>query len=87
VSLTIVDKLGVTSTLVKSNYITVSAGLCRVPNFDGVWTSDAQALWASKGFTTQVVFDWKNGHFKIKSQDIVGGSDVPCNSTITVRKD
>lgn len=86
VTLTITDELGETSTLVKTNYISVSNGLCTVPNFTNVWSYDAQALWATAGFLTQVQFQSQDLPWQIKGQSVVGNSDVPCSSTIIVRK-
>ena len=56
--------------------------LCWVPSFTDVQRSAAQGIWAAAGFTTTVQPD--NGNWKIKSQSIVGGSQVPCSSPITV---
>jgi PKD repeat protein len=86
VTLTIEDEVGETATLVKTNYVSVSDGLCKVPNFTGAWSYDAQALWGSAGFLTQVKFGSQDLPWTIKSQSVVGNSDVPCASEITVRK-
>jgi len=86
VSLEIEDSTGKKSTLHKTGYISVGSGLCQVPNFFNVSSNDAQSMWGSAGFTTQVKFHTGNLPWTIKSQDITGASFVPCNSTITVKK-
>ena len=71
----------------EDDYITGRSGLCQVPNFFNVSTDDAQALWGERrasrrrSSSTRRTLPWP-----IKSQDIVGASVVPCNSTITVKK-
>jgi PKD repeat protein len=86
VTLTITDAVGGTKTLTKTAYVTVSAGLCTVPNFTNVSSESAQGLWSAAGFTTGVQFQGGNRPWPIKSQTIVGNSKVPCDSTITVKK-
>jgi PKD repeat protein len=63
---------------------------CTVPNFSsggGVPLGAALGIWNSAGFTgpmTQVDENPTNGTTKIKAQTLVGGSSVPCDSSITV---
>lgn len=85
VSLTVTNGGG-TSSLTKANYISVTVGLCHVPDFTGTSTSNAQSLWNSRGFTTTVTYKQGNLPWTIKSQTITGNSDVPCSSTIQVSK-
>jgi len=86
VSLT-VTKGGGTSSLTKANYISVTVGVCHVPDFTtGTSTSVAQSLWDAAQFTTIVTFKQGNLPWTIKSQTITGNSDVPCSSTIQVSK-
>ena len=75
-----------TGFVVKANYITVAFGNCTVPDFIGTSSSNAQATWASKGFTTTVQFQQGGTPWTISSQTLVGLSTVPCNSPITVSK-
>lgn len=56
--------------------------LCYVPSFTDVQLSAAQGIWNAAGFTTTL--QPTTGNFKIKSQSLVGGSQVPCGSPITV---
>jgi PKD repeat protein len=80
------------ATVTKLNYIVVSVAQCTVPNFVGLQTriNSAPALWGTgpggAGFTTtiQEAAGHSNGNYKITFQSIVGGSQVACNSTITV---
>jgi hypothetical protein len=64
--------------------------LCTVPNFTAQGgkriSSEAPGLWSGAGFTTtiQVGTPGNGSDWKIKSQSIVGGTSVPCSSTITV---
>jgi hypothetical protein len=58
---------------------------CQVPSFANTSSTDAPALWTSKGFTGSIEF--KNAQrlpYAIKSQSLVGGVYVPCTSGITV---
>jgi PKD repeat protein len=85
VRLTVTNAGGTSSTLV-ANVITVSVGTCTVPNFAGVSTDNAQALWTGAGFTTTVQFQQGGRPWTINSQSQVVGQDIPCNSPITVSK-
>jgi PKD repeat protein len=70
----------------KSGYINVNEPACIVPNFANVRKNDAQGLWDSAGFTTQVQFLPGNGNYRINQQSIPGGQ-IPlagCDATITV---
>lgn len=70
--------------------VVVPPPLCTVPNFTsggGVHYSAAQGIWGSAGFSTTIDMTNVNttsGSGKLKSQSIVGGSQVPCDSTISV---
>jgi hypothetical protein len=61
-----------------------------VPNFTnngGVNINSAEGIWAGAGFTTTVqIGNHPNNpaNWKIKSQTIVAGTQVACDSTITV---
>ena len=85
VSLTVTAPGG-TNSVTKTNYITVGAGTCTVPSFNGTSTTTAQATWNAANFTTTVNFQQGNLPWTIKSQTLVGGSSVPCSSSITVSK-
>ena len=92
VTLTVWTSNGFSST---TQDITVAAivtppPLCTVPNFTssgGVHYSAAQGIWGAAGFTTTVDMtnvNTSSGSGKLKSQSIVGGSQVPCSSIISV---
>jgi PKD repeat protein len=91
VSLTVTGPGG-TNSITKTNYIVVAAATCTVPNFVGLGTkiNSAPGLWGpgagTAGFTTtiQQAAGHSGGNYKITFQSIVGGQNVPCNSTITV---
>ncbi|MBI3746627.1 MAG: PKD domain-containing protein [Chloroflexi bacterium] len=72
--------------LTRSNYITVNVGSCTVPDFIGSSSANAQATWNAAGFTTTVTYKQGGLPWTIKSQTLVGGLSVPCNSTIQVSK-
>jgi Flp pilus assembly protein TadG len=64
---------------------------CVVPDFNGVRRNNAQGLWGlpmppGAGFTTTVQDGpgAPNGNYIIRSQTIVAGTTVPCDSTIQV---
>lgn len=57
---------------------------CRVPNFTDLRSTQAQPLWEVQGFETQVMLDGPRNDFKIKSQSLVGGDYVSCDSNVTV---
>jgi PKD repeat protein len=82
VSLTVTSALG-SASVTKTNYITVNVPSCVVPSFKNTNTSIAQTTWNAAGFTTTVQFS-DPPDYKIKSQTLVGGSTVPCDSVITV---
>ena len=84
VSLTATSAAG-SATVTKTNYIVVSVPSCVVPTFKNTNTSAAQTTWNAAGFTTTVLYADPR-EYKIKSQTLVGGSSVPCNSSITVSK-
>jgi PKD repeat protein len=68
--------------------VVVPPTLCTVPNFTssgGVHWSAAQGIWGAAGFTTTVdmtAVDTTHGSGKLRSQSLVGGSEVPCEGTI-----
>lgn len=68
------------------NLVTVSTGTCVVPNFAGVLSSNAQALWSGRGFTTIVNFRQGNLPWTIVSQNQVVDQTIPCTSSVTVSK-
>jgi hypothetical protein len=61
--------------------------MCSVPNFNPVKAENAAALWASAGFTTQLVFNplapaqWPNSGGNIIDQSIAANLDRACDST------
>ncbi len=60
---------------------------CPVPEFFNTRKNDAQSTWSSPqhGFTTTVVFNPNpSGNWRIGFQSLVGGSQQPCNSVITL---
>jgi PKD repeat protein len=87
VSLTVTTSVG-GGTVVKTDYINVSVGLCQVPDFIGRKRNQAQGLWSARGFTTTVGIrpGAPQGNFTIGFQSITGNSMVPCSSTIEIDK-
>lgn len=85
VTLTVTSASG-TSTVTKTNYIIVSAPTCLVPSFFNTSTSNAQATWDSRGFTTTVRFRQGGLPWTIQSQNVVANTNVPCSTVITVSK-
>jgi PKD repeat protein len=85
VKLTATFAAGPSSKLVP-NMITVTVGTCTVPNFAGISSSAAQAIWGVAGFTTTVNFQQGNLPWTIQSQNQVVSQVIPCNSPITVSK-
>jgi PKD repeat protein len=73
-------------TTTKTNYISVSVGLCTVPSLNGVKRNSAQAVWTGAAFTGTVSDGpgAPNGNYTILSQSITAASSVPCSSSITV---
>ena len=70
---------------------TTAPVLCVVPDFNGVRRNSAQTIWGlpkppHAGFTTTIQNGpgAPNGNFIIRSQTIVAGTSVACNSTISV---
>lgn len=57
--------------------------LCTVPSLVGSQRDDAEDAWAAAGFD-RTKFIPQNGNFEVKSQSIVGASEVFCSSSITV---
>ena len=88
VRLRVTDSTGAQSTLTKVAYIYVSKRVCTVPDFAKTKKNNAQSLWASAGFTTNVLFQSGPGNYTIHSQTILGGTIDPqpdgCGSVITV---
>ena len=68
------------------NMITVTVGTCTVPDFVGISSSLAQALWASKNFTTTVDIQGGSQPWIIGKQNQTVGQVIPCDSPITVKK-
>jgi PKD repeat protein len=87
VTLTVSDGT-TTSTLTKEDFIVVNRKICTVPDFANTRTNQAQNLWQTAGFTTNVNFEPGSNNYVIHSQSIVGGTIDPqpdgCDSTITV---
>jgi PKD repeat protein len=85
VALTVTYPTGnVTNT--KTNYISVSVGLCTVPHLDGVRRNNAQATWNASGFTGTVSDGpgAPTGNYIIKRQSLTANSLVPCSSSVVV---
>jgi hypothetical protein len=58
---------------------------CTVPGLSGVGANQAPTQWTGAGFTgTLTISRPPNGNYQIKNQSIVGGQQVPCNSSMTV---
>jgi hypothetical protein len=58
---------------------------CQVPSFIGTPSSTAQQRWTNAGFTTTMTFLQPNKlPYTIQTQNLVGGSNVVCNASITV---
>ena len=56
---------------------------CTVPDFKNTDTSGAQALWASRGFTTNVLFSPLVGaNYTIRDQSLTKNTDWPCLTTV-----
>lgn len=74
--------------LSRVGFVTVGAGTCTVPKFDGVRRNDAQALWNDSKFTGVVVdgSGAPSGNYQINYQSLVYNSPQPCNSNITVNR-
>jgi PKD repeat protein len=66
--------------------VSVSVGLCTVPELFGVRRNDAQPAWAGASFTGTVSDGpgAPSGNYLIKSQSLTANSQVPCNSDVTV---
>jgi PKD repeat protein len=66
--------------------ISVSVGLCTVPELFGVRRNDAQPAWDGASFTGTVTDGpgAPSGNYLIKSQSLTANSQVPCNSDVTV---
>jgi PKD repeat protein len=85
VSLTVTYPTGDES-ITKTNYISVSVGLCTVPELFDVRRNNAQADWSGAGFTGTVTDGptAPSGNYLIKRQDLVADSEVPCSSSVVV---
>jgi PKD repeat protein len=72
--------------ITKTNYISVSVGLCTVPPLDGVRRNNAQAAWNDALFTGTVTDGpgVPSGNYIIRSQSLTAGSQVPCSSSVMV---
>jgi PKD repeat protein len=83
VTLTVTYPTGPVST---TKTISFGSALCTVPSFHGMRRNDAQPVWNAASFTGNLSSGpgAPNGNFIITSQSITGGSQVPCNSNITV---
>ena len=73
-------------TVTKTNYVSVSVGLCIVPHLDNVKRNNAQAVWNAASFTGTVSDGpgAPNGNYTIKSQSLTATSTVPCSSSVVV---
>ena len=87
-TLKVTDTTAATNTLTKAGYIVVGKKTCTVPDFAGIKKNNAQARWATAGFTTTVQFEPGQRQLHIQTQTITGGTIDPqpngCASTITV---
>jgi PKD repeat protein len=85
VSLTVTYPIG-DETVTKTNYISVSVGLCTVPELFNVRRNDAQTTWNAPGFTGTVTdgVGAPSGNYLIKRQSLTAGSVVPCSSSVVV---
>jgi len=86
VSLTVTYPILGDVTTTKTNYISVSVGLCTVPHLDGVRRNNAQSTWNGAGFTGTVTDGpgAPSGNYIIKSQSLTALSLVPCSSSVVV---
>jgi PKD repeat protein len=86
VSLTVTYPVLGDFTTTKTNYISVSVGLCTVPQLFNVRRNDAQATWTGAGFTGTVTDGTgaPAGNYLIKSQGLTADSTVPCSSSVWV---
>ena len=59
---------------------------CQVPSFVNTSSSSATAIWTDAGFEAgNISFKPKNGSFTVRSQTLVGGTYVACDSSIELR--
>jgi hypothetical protein len=59
---------------------------CQVPSFVNTSTSSATTTWTAAGFDAgNLSFKPKNGSFTVRSQTLVGGTYVACDSSIELR--
>jgi PKD repeat protein len=86
VSLTVTYPLIGDVTTTKTNYISVSVGLCTVPQLFDVRRNNAQATWTAAGFTGTVTdgAGAPSGNYLIKRQSLTANSTVPCSSSVVV---
>ena len=77
-------------TATKTGYISVSVGSCLVPSLNGVRRNSAQGVWqgAPHNFTGVVTNapGAPSGNYIITAQDRTAGTQVPCNSNVTVNR-
>jgi PKD repeat protein len=85
VSLTVTYPTGDES-VTKTNYISVSVGLCTVPELFNVRRNSAQSTWNGAGFTGTVTDGpgAPSGNYLIKSQSLTANSVIPCSSSVVV---
>ena len=74
--------------LSRVGYVTVGAGTCTVPKFDGVRRYSADALWNANEFTGRVLdgSSAPSGNYLINAQSLVYNSLQPCDSDIIVNR-
>lgn len=70
-----------TPTATPSPTATPTPCLATVPNFIGARIADAQTIWQSAGFTTEVITNGPPGH-RIRSQSLPPGSQRDCSTTV-----
>jgi PKD repeat protein len=86
VSLTVTYPVVGDVTTTKTNYISVSVGLCTVPELFNTRRNNAQAAWTGAGFTGTVTDGpgAPSGNYLIKQQSLTASSVVPCTSSVVV---
>jgi len=72
----------------KTNYVSVTPGLCLVPHLDTVRRNSADGVWSSSGFTGAVTDGpfAPSGNYIITTQSITALSNVPCDSGVVVNR-
>jgi PKD repeat protein len=86
VALTVTYPVTGSVTNTKTNYISVSVGLCTVPQLYNTRRNNAQAAWTAASFTGTVTDGpgAPGGNYLIKRQSLTATSSVPCTSSVVV---